>query len=219
MPSLKLKNPGVANFGNAIINAGDMNGDGYDDIAVGAYDATITSGFVFIFGGGTRIDSTFDAAVGMSSESFFGYSISSVGDINGDGLADIIVGAPYYAFANEKGYWGIFLGDTAIHVTDVKEENLLPKRFKLYQSYPNPFNPITTIRYQLAESGYITLAIYNELGQEVEKLAGGYQEAGYYERIWDAKNNPSGSYFIRLLITDENGKALYLKTEKIVVMK
>jgi hypothetical protein len=100
-----------------------------------------------------------------------------------------------------------------------EREGEIPLTTKLETSYPNPFNPITTVRYQLAEPGYVSLTVYNQLGQEVELLTQGDQEAGYFERIWDAKNNPSGSYFIRLLITDENGKQLHLSTEKVIVMK
>ncbi|MBI5476631.1 MAG: chitobiase/beta-hexosaminidase C-terminal domain-containing protein [Ignavibacteriales bacterium] len=165
------------------------------------------------------IDQSYEIVYQGTALTYTDHSVATVAKA-GNGSVWYIVRAKNSANAlsarsNHKGFFVYY----DIVDKNGTREGELPTKTKLEASYPNPFNPITTIRYQLAESGYITLAIYNELGQEVEKLAGGYQEAGYYERIWDAKNNPSGSYFIRLLITDENGKALYLKTEKIVVMK
>jgi len=124
LPSLRLRDPQFALYGNAIANAGDMNGDGYYDVVVGAY-ASITSGFVFVYGGGPTIDQYFDAAVGMSSDSYFGWSISSIGDVSSDGLSDIIVGAPNYEFGSDKGYWGIFLGNSSIGVSDVNNTQFL----------------------------------------------------------------------------------------------
>lgn len=217
-PSLILNNPGVADFANAIVNAGDMNGDGYNDIAVAASQATITSGFVFVFGGGPRIDSIYDAAVGMSSDADFGRSISSVGDINGDGLADIIIGAPTYEFGNNKGYWGIFKGDTAILVTDVEETVALPSVFTLFQSYPNPFNPSTTIQYELREAAFIDLEIYDLLGRSVTVLVHERKQAGVYESVFDARGVASGTYLYKLTVRTMNGN-IFTDAKKITLIK
>jgi hypothetical protein len=195
-----------------------MNGDGYNDIAIGAFDATITSGFVFVYGGGPRLDSTFDAAVGITLDSFFGYSIANIGDVSGDGLADIIIGAPNYEFGNEKGYWGIFLGDSAIKVTDVREKNLIPSVFTLFQSYPNPFNPKTTILYDLKEVARVTLDIINVLGQRIITLIDEQEPPGSHQTVFDGSSLSSGIYFYRLTAKTEEGK-IYTDTKKLTLIK
>ena len=217
--SLKLEDPGVANFGNSIINAGDMNGDGYNDILVAAYRATNTSGFVFVFGGGPQVDGTFDAAVGMDSDSDFGVSVSSVGDVSGDGLADIIVGAPAYDFGiSNKGYWGIFKGDSAIRVTNVKEGERLPTIVALHQAYPNPFNPITTIKYDLTQSAHVLLQVFTVLGQQVVTLQEGNQLPGTHSSVFDGTGLASGVYLYRLTARTQDGRT-YTDTKTLTLIK
>jgi hypothetical protein len=74
----------------------------------------------------------------------------------------------------------------------------LPKDYVLEQSYPNPFNPITMIRYQLPMDSRINLKLYNLLGQTVTILANEIQRAGYKQVEWNARNFASGIYFYRL---------------------
>ncbi|MCF7912099.1 MAG: PKD domain-containing protein [Candidatus Cloacimonetes bacterium] len=62
--------------------------------------------------------------------------------------------------------------------------------------YPNPFNPVANIQYELAESGNVSLKIYNLKGQKVVTLVNGYFEAGKHSISWDAENQSSGIYFI-----------------------
>lgn len=73
-------------------------------------------------------------------------------------------------------------------------EFMPPKTFALEQNFPNPFNPLTTIRYQLPESAKVTLEIYNTLGQRVATLVSKEQEAGYYDIKYNASRLASGLY-------------------------
>ncbi len=74
----------------------------------------------------------------------------------------------------------------------------LPNRYALMQNYPNPFNPSTVINYQLPNSSFVTLKIYNVLGEEVVTLINGVEEAGYKSVLWSPNNIADGVYFYRL---------------------
>jgi MYXO-CTERM domain-containing protein len=82
-------------FGQSVSGAGDVNGDGYDDVIVGAYGYASTTGRAYVYmGSATGVDTTADTTLDAeSSGDWFGYCVSGAGDINGDGYADVIVGA------------------------------------------------------------------------------------------------------------------------------
>ncbi len=81
--------------------------------------------------------------------------------------------------------------------------NLVPETYSLMHNYPNPFNPATTIEYDLPEDGLVVITVFNSLGQIVRTLYDGRQLAGSYKVHWDATNEKghqisSGVYFYRL---------------------
>ena len=78
-----------------------------------------------------------------------------------------------------------------------------PDALVLAQNYPNPFNPSTTISYQLPASGFVTLAVFDQLGREVRTLSRQNESAGVHTQVWDGKDNngrsvASGLYLYRL---------------------
>lgn len=81
-------------------------------------------------------------------------------------------------------------------VTSVKPVGqVVPRRFRLFQNFPNPFNPSTIIKYTIPHSGFVTLEIFNVLGQEVAMLVDGHQGAGSHEVNFNADRLASGAYF------------------------
>jgi 2',3'-cyclic-nucleotide 2'-phosphodiesterase (5'-nucleotidase family) len=99
---------------------------------------------------------------------------------------------------------------------EIAEEQTVPETVfapVLSQSYPNPFNPSTTISYTLPVNGIVMLKIYNSLGQEVVTLINGQSTAGTHEVVWDASKFASGVYFYRLQT------ASYTETKKMYLLK
>ena len=98
---------------------------------------------------------------------------------------------------------------------------VVPEKFELHQNFPNPFNPTTTIRFDVSVSGNVSLKVYDVLGREVAVLADEYLRAGSYERVFEASNLSSGVYFYTLRVT--SGQALradeFEKTLRMVVLK
>lgn len=80
-------------------------------------------------------------------------------------------------------------------------------------NYPNPFNPETTISYNISEPGKITLQIFNIKGQLIETLVNEYQNAGKHSIVWNAENRCSGVYLFKITTgtKTQTGKCLLLK--------
>jgi hypothetical protein len=90
----------------------------------------------------------------------------------------------------------------------------LPEFFKLFPNYPNPFNPTTTITWQLTTSAHVDLSIYNILGAKITTLISEYQSPGQYSVEWDASGFASGVYYYRL----DTSKG-FVQTKKMILIK
>ena len=107
-------------------------------------------------------------------------------------------------------------GNVAIMVpTDINDgiNASLPTEFSLSQNYPNPFNPSTVIGFSLPTASFVTLEIFNVLGQKVETLASGQYNAGSHTVEFDASERTSGLFFYRL--SHEKGT----ETKKMLLIK
>ena len=78
----------------------------------------------------------------------------------------------------------------------------IPNKFELFQNYPNPFNPVTSINFDISLKSEVKLIIYNSLGQTVENIDFGSQNAGSYNYKWHSSNIPSGIYFCKIIAGD-----------------
>jgi len=106
-------------FGQSVSVAGDVNGDGYSDLAVGASGYNSSSGRCYIFYGSPVMNNASDVIMnGEFTSEYFGESVSGAGDVNGDGFDDVIVGASGYDNYKGRGY--IFYGSPAMNsVADI----------------------------------------------------------------------------------------------------
>ena len=97
--------------------------------------------------------------------------------------------------------------------SSVEQINNLPNDFSLSQNYPNPFNPSTTINFSIPEVTFVSLKIFNSLGEEVKTLVSQKLSGGNYKYDWNAINLPSGIYFY----TIQAGS--FIETKKMILLK
>jgi hypothetical protein len=116
-----------------------------------------------------------------------------------------LTGIQWFSFSNYKliprkddDFLGINCG------LDVNGEDQLPNMYSLEQNYPNPFNPTTIISYNIPREGFVTLKVYNLLGQLVKTLVNEYKSPGSYKVNFDAGNLSSGIYFYVITAGDFN---------------
>jgi len=104
-------------------------------------------------------------------------------------------------------------GEVFIPTTSVKNQLDFPNEFSLYQNYPNPFNPTTKISYQIPELSFITIKVYDVLGNEVAALVNKVKPVGEYEVEFSATGLPSSIYFYQLRAGN------YVETKKMILQK
>ncbi len=92
-------------------------------------------------------------------------------------------------------------------------DSVLPVKTELSGSYPNPFNPTTSINYGLEKDGHVEIMIYDAAGRLVEELVNGHQDGGSYSITWNASNQASGMYFVKMIAGD------VAQTQKLVLLK
>lgn len=115
-----------------------------------------------------------------------------------------------------------FSGAITYH-DELSVEISVPREYGLFQNFPNPFNPMTRISYDLPVRSRVTLVVYNILGQEVVRLVDGEQDAGFFELIWNGKNRfglavASGVYIYRMAAKGIAGER-FSGTKKMMVIK
>ena len=81
---------------------------------------------------------------------------------------------------------------------NIQDRGSLPYEYALYQCYPNPFNPTTTIRYALPVTSKVILKVFNSLGVEVKTLVDKEEATGHHASLFDGSTSSSGIYIYRL---------------------
>ena len=103
--------------------------------------------------------------------------------------------------------------ESSLSSININTSDLIPSTTTLHSSYPNPFNPITQISYELANDENINISVYDTMGRHVDELINGFQNSGEYNISWNASNQASGTYFIQMSTGNQT------MTEKIVLIK
>ena len=128
-------------------------------------------------------------------------------------------GSGVYSITNIKGYaWivgtkGLIMRRNPLITSVKKEQNELPKEFRLYPNYPNPFNPVTKISFALPNRSNVKLVVYDILGREIATLANSVFEAGSYSIPFDASKLSSGIYIYTIHAND------FVQSKKMILVK
>ena len=210
----------------------DSNGDsiwsktygGFSDDYGYSMDITSDGGFIIVgstesFGLGRtdvyllRIDTNGDTLWTKTyggADDDAGYSVRQTDD-----GGYIIAGSTNSFGAGNYDFWIIktdSLGNTT-YPTKVDNEIRPVSDIQLFQNYPNPFNPGTKINYQIPQTGFVTLKVYDLLGREVATLVDEEKSVGSYEVEFNGVELTSGIYFYRLQAGD------YIETKKMILIK
>jgi hypothetical protein len=108
----------------------------------------------------------------------------------------VLLSAGFNLYAGSKKH---FIKDP---INGNKEISNPSNDYKLHQNFPNPFNPVTKISYRINKEGYVTLKVYNLVGQTIEVLVNENQKPGTYEYEFDGTELTSGVYLYQLQIND-----------------
>lgn len=109
-----------------------------------------------------------------------------------------------------------------IHKTPAEPE--IPDHYVLNNAYPNPFNPVTTIKYDLPEQSQVQLTIFDLLGRKINTLKSQIEDAGYYSIKWDGTDEngnslSSGIYIINISVQSLESKVMFTQSQKVLLLK
>jgi hypothetical protein len=100
------------------------------------------------------------------------------------------------------------------------EKQIIPATFELSQNFPNPFNPVTTIRFGLPAASRVRLSVYSLLGQEVKTLVDGTRPAGYHTAVFDGTGLASGVYLYKIQTSGmDETENRYAESKKLLMLK
>jgi hypothetical protein len=109
----------------------------------------------------------------------------------------------YYRLADEDINLNVTIHPSVVHATpSFFGEAVVVTEYKLYQNYPNPFNPTSNIAYDVKDAGFVTLKVYNVMGQEVKTLVNEHRPMGRFAISFDATGLSSGIYFYTVKVNN-----------------
>jgi hypothetical protein len=129
---------------------------------------------------------------------------------------DVVTHKGAFGLTNWSAGWAVF--NPKSYVIGIQQiSSNVPDNFSLSQNYPNPFNPVTNIKFELPSSGFVTLKVFNMLGEEVSSLIDQDMSLGTYKVDFDASALSSGAYFYKLSVNNANSS--YTDVKKMMLVK
>ena len=132
----------------------------------------------------------------------------------------IIYSSNFFVISNDSEMDTLIVpvSGVGIMLARIELDAQLPDILVLYPNYPNPFNPVTTLRYDLPEQTHVNITVYDMLGRQVKTLINHTQDAGYRSVIWNAINDygkpvSAGIYLYQIQAGE------YISTKKMVLLK
>ncbi|MEO8399255.1 MAG: T9SS type A sorting domain-containing protein [Ignavibacteriaceae bacterium] len=181
-------------------------------------DAVLTVAASYYVDGQSTGAGSIDLETGVSSYTYFSFDPS----VSGSGTPDSMW-IQFTVFGNfnlsSVGSYALIdqlnLGETS----DVKQINQSPSDYSLKQNFPNPFNPTTNIRFSLPEASFVTLEIFNTLGERIGMLVSEELSAGFYNYDWNAAGLTSGVYVYRIQADNLESRKAFVVTKKMILLK
>jgi len=130
-----------------------------------------------------------------------------------EAVPECISGSAHFHTSLDQFYYSFMVTDSQDCETSSIINDNIPSRFALLEPYPNPFNPITTIRFSVEARHATQLRIYDITGRVIEILVNEKMQAGEHEIQWNASNHASGIYFVELVSGDQRD------IQKLILMK
>jgi hypothetical protein len=191
----------TSRFGFGVAGLGDLDGDGRGDILVGVPfedpgTGPLDAGRAYLFSGAAGLLRGTLASPAEMADGRFGESVAGLGDVDGDGVADVVVGAIHeYAGASPPQAGRVYVYSGGAVGSDTEEP--APRAFLLSGPFPNPSRDEFTLRLELATPGDIRLAISDALGREVALIFEGTLPSGRHNLMVDARGLAPGVYSVQ----------------------
>lgn len=154
-----------------------------------------------------RLSPAFDPHVGWPQQNKMGDYFDMISDDYGASIAWA------GTFNGEEDVYYGRISQMPVAIDDEQDDSKIPGTFSLSQNYPNPFNPSTKINYSIPEISFVTLKVYDVLGNEIAELVKEEKYAGNYSADFKADALPSGTYFYKLTVGN------FSETRKMILLK
>jgi len=200
-PDVTLSFPCGMSSADEAVSVGDINHDGYNDLVlVSSYCENSDWGVLSLYLGHPWLNPqpvwTIEGRGWQNLVSI--QTAAGLGDVNGDGIDDIAIGA--YDGLDFDGWRGrciIVAGDTMLRAEADPRFSVEPASFSV-QAFPNPFNASTTLTFSLPTPAVVTMEVFDVLGRCAWRKELGRMTAGEKREVWDAAEMTSGVYFVRV---------------------